>query len=62
MTGQKNIKAARGTTIVRDAGPPMRGEPELNMNKQAPSKIGGGPRDLSATLGGATIPGGQKGD
>jgi len=64
MASVKTQKAARGTTLVTDnGGPPMRGEPELKMNKSMPGKMGGGTRDLShsITTGAAPKPNGKSG-
>jgi hypothetical protein len=61
MAGAKMTNAPRGTKIVTEHGPPLHGEPKtLGSNPAAPDSMRGGPRDLSRTLGGATIPGGAK--
>lgn len=61
MAGAKMTNAPRGTKIVEERGAPMHGEPaKMGSNPAAPESMKGGPRDLSRTLGGATIPGGAK--
>ena len=48
---------ARGTKIVREKGAPLRGEPmSLNHNKASSGEMKGGPRDLSRTLTGSSVP------
>lgn len=61
MAGMKTTGAPRGSKIVTEGGAPLHGEPKtLGSNPAAPDSMRGGPRDLSRTLGGATIPGGAK--